>query len=257
MGAEGAEGPEAESDVPRQVERRPSTERDGRHRVERLAHVGEGLPQADGEQDDSGDHRVVEVAVRVACQRRLLSGVRLDQPALGDDRHDVEVGPPERRDGGDPEQAPRSTSPAFSAKFDLRSESRAPTLRGRSSRSGRTARRSARGARRNSSLPNRSGVDQSIRIARIHTEVRAPPSSSPATISIAEPRRRPGASFRIASRLYASSVAPGAPHVQDQLHRANEEVASAEEHAAGRRTPPGCSATRSPSRPSPRTCRAG
>ena len=51
------------------VERDAAAERDRRHELERLADVAERLLDADREEDDPGDHRQVEVAVRVAGHR--------------------------------------------------------------------------------------------------------------------------------------------------------------------------------------------
>ena len=63
-----------------------------------------------------GDHREVEVAVGVARERRLLPGWRLGQPALGDERDDVEVGPPEARRSPRSRASRRSPRAAASSK---------------------------------------------------------------------------------------------------------------------------------------------
>ena len=60
-----------------EVESRAAAERDGRHGVELLARVGERRLQPEGEQHDAGDHRQVEVAVRVKGEPVAIKAGRL------------------------------------------------------------------------------------------------------------------------------------------------------------------------------------
>ena len=92
---------EPEEDVRDEVERDAAAERDRRDRLERVADVRHRLLDADREEDDAGDHRQVEVAVRVAGHPELCAARRLAEPPLRNQRDHVEVRPPER--GGDGE----------------------------------------------------------------------------------------------------------------------------------------------------------
>ena len=68
-----------------EVQRSPAAERHPGHGVERVADVMERRLEAEREQDDAGDHRQVEVAVRVsreparstllACMSRLRAKI--------------------------------------------------------------------------------------------------------------------------------------------------------------------------------------
>jgi hypothetical protein len=55
--------------VREEVEGGAAGEPDCGHRVERLAAIAERRPEAEGEEDDAGDHRQVEVAVGVSASR--------------------------------------------------------------------------------------------------------------------------------------------------------------------------------------------
>src|SRR4051794_36281151 len=105
MGAEGAEDALPERDLAGEVERWAAAEGDRRHGLELIAGPGERLLEAQREQHDARDQRIVEVAVGVAGEGRLLARRRLAQPALANDRDDVEVRPPEGRYGDDAEQS--------------------------------------------------------------------------------------------------------------------------------------------------------
>ena len=94
-------GSEEERDVPGEVEGGAAAERDCRHRVELLADVTDRRLQAECEEDDPGDHRQVEVAVGVQRKPVQLQAPRLHEPPPHEDRGDVEVEPPERRNNDD------------------------------------------------------------------------------------------------------------------------------------------------------------
>ena len=92
----------------------PPRSANGRHGLERVADVRQRLLQADGDQDDAGHHRKVEVASRSRVLSRSARGpLRRGEAALGDVRDDVEVEPPEAADSAIPSVAavttPRST----------------------------------------------------------------------------------------------------------------------------------------------------
>ena len=92
-----------ERDVAGEVQRRPDAERDRGDGLELLTHVGDGLLEPECEEHDAGDHREVEVAVRVQGDPVQLDPARLHQPPPREDRGDVEVEPPERGDDDDSE----------------------------------------------------------------------------------------------------------------------------------------------------------
>ena len=98
---------EAKEDVRNEVERNAAAERHRRTVSSGSPTWAERLLDPDGEEDDARDHRQVEVAVRVAGHRELRVPGRLAQPALGDERDDVEVRPPQRRRDGEAEQRGR------------------------------------------------------------------------------------------------------------------------------------------------------
>jgi hypothetical protein len=62
------------------------------------------LLQAQGEVDDPGDHREVQVGVRVAAQPDAVDAAARGQHPLGHWGHDVEVGPPQRDTDRQPQQ---------------------------------------------------------------------------------------------------------------------------------------------------------
>src|SRR4029453_6382494 len=94
---------EEERDVREEVERDAATEPHCGHRVELVADVAKSRLEAESEEDDAGDHREVEIAVRVAREPCLLDTGRLPEPRPREDRGHVEVEPPERRDDDDRE----------------------------------------------------------------------------------------------------------------------------------------------------------
>ena len=72
-------------DVPEQVQRGAAAERHGRHGLELVADVVERRLQAEGEEDDAGDQRQVQVAVGVQREPVQLEAVLVtrrpeDQP---------------------------------------------------------------------------------------------------------------------------------------------------------------------------------
>lgn len=96
-------------DLRGQVEGGSGAESDGGDGVERGAEMVERRFEAEGEEDDAGDHRRVEVAVSVACDSRRLEAVGPGEPCSREDRGDVEVEPPER--GDEDESLPQSLPP--------------------------------------------------------------------------------------------------------------------------------------------------
>ena len=62
-----------------QVQGRPTAQRHSRNGVERVTRVAESRLEPQREQDDAGDDRQVEVAVRIAREPRLLDTAGLDQ----------------------------------------------------------------------------------------------------------------------------------------------------------------------------------
>ena len=64
------------SDVGQEVEGEAAAERGGRDHGQRLIDVRDGLLEAEGEQDDPGDHRQVQVAVEVARELGLRRAAR-------------------------------------------------------------------------------------------------------------------------------------------------------------------------------------
>ena len=104
--AKGASSPPAASRPGQasQVEGGAAAERHRGHRVERLTDVAERRLEAEGEEDDAGNHRQVEVAVGVQREPVQLQALRLHQPPPCEDRGHVEVEPPERRDHNDSER---------------------------------------------------------------------------------------------------------------------------------------------------------
>jgi len=90
--------------VAQQVDRGPAQEGEPGDVVEGLVEVGQGPLQPEGDEDDPGDHREVQIRVGVPGQRVALPAFgRLGQPTLGHQRDDVEVGPPEGGGQPDPE----------------------------------------------------------------------------------------------------------------------------------------------------------
>jgi hypothetical protein len=67
--------------------------------------VAERRLEAEGEEHDAGDHRQVEVAVRVQREPVQLEAARLHEPRAREDRGHVEVEPPERGDDDDAERS--------------------------------------------------------------------------------------------------------------------------------------------------------
>jgi hypothetical protein len=63
----------------------------------------EGCLQSEGEENDAGHHRQVEVAVGVQCETMELEPPRLHETPPREDRGHVEVEPPEGRDNDDSE----------------------------------------------------------------------------------------------------------------------------------------------------------
>ena len=90
--------------MPQQVDGDTAEQRERRHQLELGVDVGERLLQAEGEQHDPGHHRQVEVVERVARELVALLDVDARQPALGRDRDDVEVEPPEARHRREPHE---------------------------------------------------------------------------------------------------------------------------------------------------------
>ena len=87
-----------------QKQRGTAAEGDCGHRVERLTDVADRRLEAEGEEDDAGDHQQVEVAVGVQGEPVQLDALRLHEPPPREDRGYVEVEPPERRDDDDCER---------------------------------------------------------------------------------------------------------------------------------------------------------
>ena len=94
----------SQDDVGEEVEGAPAEQGGGVDCIERLVNVGEDLVDTEGGDDDAGDHREVEVGIRVAGEGvavRSFGG--LHEAAFGDDGDDVEVDPPKRGGEADAE----------------------------------------------------------------------------------------------------------------------------------------------------------
>src|SRR5436190_2554547 len=93
---------QAEPDKPEEIEGHAAEEREGGNRIERVVHLLQGLLQAERDEDDPGHHREVEVGVRVAGQLvSLAPRRRAGEPPGRNQRHDVEVRPPQTGRQGD------------------------------------------------------------------------------------------------------------------------------------------------------------
>ena len=73
----------AKADQPQEVEGDAGEQREGRHQLERVIDVAECLLQAEGEEDDPGDHREVQVRVGVSREFVALRGPRERGRAAG------------------------------------------------------------------------------------------------------------------------------------------------------------------------------
>lgn len=83
---------------------RDAEEGDGGYRAQGVSGVGEGLLDARGDEDDADDHTQVQVAVGVTGQAGTLVPPRPREPPLGGEGNVIEVGPPQPRGDGHPEE---------------------------------------------------------------------------------------------------------------------------------------------------------
>src|SRR5215204_5118518 len=114
----------------KEIEREPTAERHGGHRGQRLVDVLDRRLEPESEQDDPGDHRLVQVAVVVAGEPRSRGPGRLRELPFRHDGDDVEIGPPERGDdddtedgGGDDARGEREAGGSDAERDDRLSES--------------------------------------------------------------------------------------------------------------------------------------
>src|SRR5215210_5810869 len=82
-----------------------AAQRYSRDSLQGIPDVGQGLLDAQSNQDDAGYHRQVQVAVGVSRKPRPLLPLRCGEPTPGDQHNEVEVGPPEGGGERDPEHA--------------------------------------------------------------------------------------------------------------------------------------------------------
>ena len=101
--AERARYAHAERHVREQVEGGAAAEAERRNRVELVADVCERRLHREGEEDDAGDHRQMQVRVDVARKGDALCAASVGEQLLGADREEVEVRQPERRRDHEPE----------------------------------------------------------------------------------------------------------------------------------------------------------
>ena len=94
--AEGASHTEADAHKREEVERSTAAEADGGNGSELVADMGERRLEREGEDDDPGHHRWVQVRIGVACERGALGAAPRCEQLLAADGEEVEVRQPER-----------------------------------------------------------------------------------------------------------------------------------------------------------------
>ena len=257
MAVEAADVAVAEGDVGKQVERDAAAERHRRDRLQRLVHGQLGLLQAHRAaarcRRSSGSAGSCRSRAPAAPARRGGASVSRRSATM---RDDVEVGPPERGDGGDPEHR-RDHLAGFELEAGARTDRDDRLAEGddhdQAVPLGEVARVDVelRRCRTAAASPSRSAI------AMIQSEVRAPPSSAPADDQQRRAEQQPGRQLQDRAEVVVV-VGPARCCGRRGTGASRARRSRRSRTAAPRpRTPPGSPARRAASPPSPRTWRGG